>query len=127
MLNTYEKYCDTYINGKLFNTTTPFWQSIVLLEDDEVKSETKTYTWKDVTGYKVFQNNIYAYTKRNKKRFVVFENKYKMEKTPDLTVTFVTRYQKTQCSIKEILSYRDSERAIQYLVERGLNIFDELR
>ena len=127
MLNTYDVYYDTYVNDELVDSYHPFWSSIRILEEGkETHTITDTYTWDDIKGYKVIANNIYGYIRHNKKRMVVFGHKFKMEKTPNLTIKIITRYEKTECSIKEILSHKDSSKAIQYLVERGLNVFDVL-
>lgn len=54
-----------------------------------------------------------------------FEKEYrdiKEWKTSDLHITLTIRYKEDSPSINEVMRYHDGEKAIQYLIERGLTI-----
>lgn len=43
-------------------------------------------------------------------------------KTSDLHITLTIRYKEDNPSIKRVMEYHDGEKAIQYLIERGLTV-----
>lgn len=47
----------------------------------------------------------------------------KEEKQKDINIKVIWRYEEAHVSIQKILEYNDSEKAIKYLVERGLTVY----
>lgn len=51
---------------------------------------------------------------------LVFPRTIKEWKTKNLNMTLKTYYKDYKCSLRDILNYRDSDIAIEYLTERGM-------
>ena len=63
--------------------------------------------------------NIIEYIKDKNKRGVT------QWKNPGLNITIEYKYEKVNRSISEVLDYPDNEKAIRYLVERGLTVIQK--
>lgn len=75
--------------------------------------------------YKIGLNLPFGITKRRKGLQLFFHDylfkNFKQWKE-DLDIEIKTSWREYKPSLKEIMNFKDSDKAIQYLVERGLNI-----
>lgn len=53
------------------------------------------------------------------------KNIVKQWKDPELNITIEYKYEKVNRSISEVLNYHDNEKALKYLVERGLTVIQK--
>lgn len=136
MLNTYKRVVKILINGEYFDTIPSF--NITILNEDEAAEKIKKYTWADLKKEHILVGSegkqLASYQSRRNKGRLRFKNVceweeqiFKEEKETDLTITLCYFWEETKCSLNTILSYRDSEKAIQYLIERGITAIQGLR
>lgn len=129
MLKLYRPKYTTYENG------IPIWDGIfdkVLLTEEEKETKTKIVTiqnWEDLEEkfqkyYLCLPFNFYKVTKGRKLCYYdSLFSKYKEWKHKELNFKIVIKYEEIEhFSIKDILELKNSERAIQYLKENGLNV-----
>lgn len=129
MLKLYRPRYIAYENGTLI------WNEIfdkVLLTEEEKETKTKIVTienWEDLEEkYRKYHLclpfDCYE-TKKGRKLYYYNSlfSKYKEWKHKELNFKIVIEYEEIEhFSIKDILELKDSERAIQYLKENGLNV-----
>lgn len=123
----------TYIGGELGG---------LYLEDKKPQDRTVKLTWDNLLenfakdgvwyrfGWDKFKKglaisfysedvSIIEYIKNKNKRGV------QQWKNPELNITIEYKYEKVNRSISEVLDYHDSEKALKYLVERGLTVIQK--
>lgn len=128
MLKFYYVYYNTYHNGVKIGTEVG-WNCYI----EAPKEEDIHITWDNLNEmyqkYALcFKFNIWNF-KRG--RMVSFFTNYwfkkdhrdiKEWKTSNLHITLAIRYEEDNPSIDKVMKYHDGEKAIQYLIERGLTI-----
>lgn len=129
------KHYTIIINGReIFHGS--LWYSKTLLEENEISEEiNKKYTWDDFENGKILfkYNGISAVFWRffKKKRLYVYGifDRTTVYELGEDELEFIVHYhwEETNCSINEILAMKDNEKAIHYLVERGMTAINELK
>jgi len=130
MLQFYHQYLTTYRNGELMQTV----HSLILIEEEKESSHNYSFnlTWDNLDNfYHDFgfhlPFNIWNF---DKGRVISFFNSslfdsntwdIKEWKTKDLNIVIKFSTKKATVSLAEILKWHDSDKAIQYLKERGLD------
>ena len=127
MLGCYYKHKDTYFNDEKIRTDS--WLVIIDEKESSVE-ETEVVTWANVEKF----SGYYGFYSQNKKKGKVIHfnlwNRYikplKQWKNDTTRLSLKTYYTKAgNVSINQILDYSKNELAIQYLVEKGINIFNK--
>lgn len=127
MLGCYFKHKDTYYNDEKIRSDS--WLVIIDEKESSVK-ETEVVTWANVESFKGY----YGFYSLNKKKgkvicFNLWNNYFKPIKEWKNCCTGLslkTYYTEAKnVSINQILDYSKNELAIQYLVERGINIINK--
>jgi hypothetical protein len=130
MLQFYHQYLTTYRNGELMQRV----HSLILIEEEKESSHNYSFnlTWDNLDNfYHDFgfhlPFNIWNF---DKGRVISFFNSslfdsntwdIKEWKTKDLNIVIKFSTKKATVSLAEILKWHDSDKAIQYLKERGLD------
>ena len=105
------------------------WRDICT--NETLSHESIDLTWDNVYHYgSLMHGNLNPqFTQRKKGRVFKcgasfeYENyTFKEWKRPELNLEYRTEYTLTTKSIQEVLEYGDSDKAIQYLIERGLAV-----
>lgn len=103
----------------------------IINKTEKNETTTEMINWKNLNAIR----EIYSYltlpfgVKETKKGRVIiyedwetlmFSHVIKEWKTKNLNMTLKIYYKDCKCSLKDILNYRDSDVAIEYLMERGI-------
>lgn len=129
MLKFYHVKCTTYINGIDRGTN---YGHVILTEEKNAKDYSVTATWENITefyhNYALFSCFQLYNFKRGK--YLSFEdfNLFKRHtwdiaqwRHPEMKIELKFHYVEVHTSINEILRYHNGEKAMQYLLERGIN------
>lgn len=92
--------------------------------------ETKAQTQKEeIIGFTALAERLWAYpyvSYYSRRKYDVIETdldfRYKSNDTTPYIFYLTTSYEETRVSLQRVFDYHDSELAIQYLKDRGLNI-----
>lgn len=127
MLGCYYKHKDTYFNDEKIRSDS--WLVIIDERESNIK-ETEIVTWANVEKF----SGYYGFYSQNKKKGKVIHfnlwDRYirpiKEWKDNVTRLSLKTYYTKAEnVSINQILNYSKNELAIQYLVEKGINIVEK--
>jgi len=132
MLQFYSQYIETYRNGKLMKRAC----SLMLIEEEKESSHNYSFnlTWDNLNDFYYdfgFYLPFNIWNLNKGKRIISFFNfsffdsntwDIKEWKTKDLNIVIKFSTKKATVSLSEILKWHDSDKAIQYLKERGLDI-----
>ena len=127
MLGCYYKHKDTYYNDEKIRSDS--WLVIIDEKESSIK-EAEIVTWANVEQF----NGDYGFYVQHKKKgkvihFNLWNNYFRPIKQwkADTTKLWLKTYytEAKYISINQILDYPKNEVAIQYLIERGINIFDK--
>ena len=134
MLQIYTRYVVLIINDK--NMGEHYHAGNLIMEESAAQDEEQLYTWNNIQDMKKYARggfNFYYKKTKRKEKFSFHDWDYtwnfsfRKDKDPDLTIVLKYTYEKTQTSIKNILNYYNSDLAIQYLIEHGMNTIESLR
>ena len=128
MINYYVVDFTTYHNGTKIGTRT----TEVMCDESKVDETPITITWENLTEQHERLGVLCYFTVWNRKRGrtvdffdIAFWGDRKMVKewkNKPLNIEIRREWRKISVSIQEVLHYRNSEKAIQYLKERNVNI-----
>lgn len=128
MLHYYRVLYTTYNNGVNVGESCGF----TIADENEIKEKTIPITWENLKEvyYDYGLNLPFNYWNFKHGRIIsffegAFRDKNRRDiherKTPVLDMKLVITYKVCHCSLKDIINYWDSEKAIQYLRERNLS------
>lgn len=130
MLQFYHQYLETYRNGELMQKR----HSLILIEEEKESSHNYSFnlTWNNLDDFYhdfgfYLPFNIWNFNKGRRISFFNFSffnsNTWDIKewKTKDLNIVAKFSTKKATVSLSEILKWHDSDKAIQYLKERGLD------
>lgn len=130
MLQFYHQYLETYRNGELIERA----HSLILIEEEKESSHNYSFnlTWNNLDDfYHDFGLHLpFNIWDSNKGRIISFfyfsffdSNTWDIKewKTKDLNIVIKFSTEKATVSLAEILKWHDSDKAIQYLKEKGLD------
>lgn len=96
-------------------------------DESEVKNSEWHYTWTDV--HELCDSNlIYAYIESRRKGRVLCVNGdviFQEWDDADMELTLKVEYQKFVPSLHEVIHFHDGEKAIQWMLDRGLHAIDQ--
>ena len=123
MLKYYLVCYSTIYNGQIINS----YIGHVILDETTVETQHIPITWENLnTIYNEYglscAFNIWNCRKGRKIEFFSWRSAIKEWKTTDFNLELRISYTPYNASIEEILKYHDGNKAIQYLVERGLKV-----
>ena len=117
------------VNDKAAGGTT-----VTVLADTQPEDQEIHYNWDNIEEYdrlyahRYLTYNFYVYTKQTKKGWVCdpdtdkfFKKIYKQWKHDPLDLKITITHEPAKLSLNQILDWYDSDRAMQYLLERGIN------
>lgn len=124
MLKYYLVCYSTLYNGQVINNNTGH---VILDETAAIETQHIPITWENLnTIYNEYglscAFNIWNCRKGRKIEFFSWRSAIKEWKTTDFNLERRISYTPYNASIEEILKYHDGNKAIQYLVERGLTV-----
>lgn len=130
MLQFYHQYLETYRNGELIQKG----HSLILIEEEKESSHNYSFnlTWDNLDDFYYdfgchLPFNVWNFDKGRVISFFyssLFDSNtwdIKEWKTKDLNIVVKFSTKKATVSLAEILKWHDSDKAIQYLKERGLD------
>ena len=140
MLEFYREKVITYHNGEYIGSEL----GGVYLENKKPQDKTVELTWDNLLENYRKEGMFYRFGwNKFKKGLVVsfysedisiieyIKNKNKRDvhqwKDSSLNITIEYKYEKVNRSISEVLEYHDNEKAIRYLVERGLTVIQKIK
>lgn len=121
------KYCIKFLEVYYNNHIISNYSYPRIINETEVSQETQEMiNWNNIKIF--YETNSFRldfWIKETKKGLKIGDNHYswniKQWKEPNLNMYAKTYYKEVKVSINEILRYNDNEKAIQYLIERGMN------
>lgn len=130
MLKFYHVKCTTYVNGIDRGTN---YGHKVLIEEESAKDYSVFATWENITEF--YHNHALSscfqlYNFKHGK-YLSFEDfnpfkRYTWDiaqwRHPETKIELKFHYVEVHPSINEVLHYHNGEKAMQYLLERGINI-----
>lgn len=130
MLKFYHVKCTTYVNGIERGTN---YGHKTLMEEEEAKDCSIVATWENITEFYYNHALSSCFQLYNFKRgkYLSFEdfNLFKRQtwdiaqwRHPEMKIELKFHYVEVHPSINEVLRYHNGEKAMQYLLERGMNI-----
>lgn len=135
MLKFYRTYFHTYNKGHLIGTHSG---KTLANEDEKPKEETIEFTWENLQSLYSKYGILTSFSLWNfkKGRIISFftdslifvkpwEKDIKEWKEKELDLTLQISVEEYMPSIQEVLNWYDSEKAIQYLKERGLSVKEQ--
>ena len=134
MLKFYHVKCTTYVNGIERGTN---YGHKTLMEEEEAKDCSIVATWENITEFYYNHALSSCFQLYNFKRgkYLSFEdfNLFKRQtwdiaqwRHPEMKIELKFHYVEVHPSINEILRYHNGEKAMQYLLERGIGIVKEI-
>lgn len=98
-----------------------------ILEETEAQDHTINVTWENVEKVSFLCDDLFPFSLVETKKGKMLMHKeiikhFKEWKHPNLNITVEIQYKPIQASIQDILDYHDSDIAIAYLKERGMNV-----
>lgn len=130
MLQFYHQYLETYHNGELMQKE----HSLILIEEEKESSHNYSFnlTWDNLNDFYCdfglyLPFNVWNFNKGRRISFFNFSlfnsNTWDIKewKTKDLNIMVKFFTKKATVSLSEILKWHNSDKAIQYLKERGLD------
>lgn len=135
MLKYYNTYVKTYRKDELMGTSS---YNIIAEEGSLIKEKEIKVTWDNLSDiYKTWAFHLpFALYEFKKGRVISFFNfdffkkitwDIKEWKYPDLDLTIKLETEEEEISISKILKWHNADEAIQYLTERGLSVFSEIK
>ena len=126
MLTYYLVFYSTLYNGQVINNNIGH---VILDETAATETQHIPITWENLnTIYNEYglscAFNIWNCRKGRKIEFFSWRSAIKEWKTTDSNLELRISYTPYNASIEEILKYHDGNKAIQYLVERGLTVVE---
>lgn len=129
MLEFYEYSADAYYNDKFICEVG--WGQ--LLTDKKPQDKEYNATWDNIVDIleSIPIRGDYDIRQRKKGMKISFYNwngfwyEIKQWKSPELNVKIKVSYKKINKSISKVLEWPDSEKALKYLVERGLTVIQK--
>lgn len=134
MLKFYHVKCTTYVNGIERGTN---YGCEILTEEENAKDYSVFATWENITEFYYNHALSSCFQLYNFKRgkYLSFEdfNLFKRQtwdiaqwRHPEMKIELKFHYVEVHPSINEILRYHNGEKAMQYLLERGIGIVKEI-
>ena len=123
MMNFYNKYINTYMDGNLIADDC-FYH--VLAEDKEVENKIIQVTWSNLLEVMQdygFSMGINVYTTRKGLKIAVSNSwkTIKQWKKPELNMKLYVTYKQDNSATIADLKYKRVDKVIQYFIERGVN------
>ena len=122
MLKAYRVAYHTIINGKCVGSECV----MTICEPSNALNRVTDITWENVEQNKSMDFWL-RFTKKGRiicyndgKHFT--DRSIKEWKTPNLDIQLTVEYEERIISMRELMNYRDADKAIQYMEERGLEI-----
>ena len=104
------------------------WAGRCIKDESEVKNLEWHYTWANI--HELCNNSLmYAYTENRRKGRVLHVNSeaiFREWKDTDMELTLKVEYKKHTPSLYEVVRFYDGEKAIQWMLERGLHTTEPL-
>ena len=131
MLKAVKKVREYYYKGELIRT---YYNNFIINESEFTEEVSTTITWENVSIHcaKTLQRP-FAIRSCKKGKKIIFDycdtgwiiRPIKQWKTSSIDIVIKEKYVEWKATINDILNYRDNEKAIQYLVERGMSIIGQ--
>lgn len=131
MLKTVHKVREYYYKGELIRS---YYNDFIINESEFTQETTTTITWENVDIHcaKTLQRPFYIRSCKKGKK-IGFDycdigwgiKPIKQWKTSSVNIVIKEKYVEWKATINDILDYRDNEKAIQYLLERGMHIIGQ--
>ena len=129
MLKFYHVRCTTYVNG--INRGTNYGYE-TLTEEEKAKDFSVVATWKNIAElyYNHALSSCFHLFNFKRGKYLSFDdfNLFKRHtwdiaewRHPEMKIELKFHYEEIHPSIKEVLHYHNGEKAMQYLLERGMN------
>lgn len=122
MLHMYLKRYTIYHEGEKMDYIANGHPWTFLLDFAPTEKEVIDITWSNVEQIKEQYHGLFIPLFIEKKRKGLIVNGIKQWKNHSLNLQLIITCRLYTPSIKEVLKYRDGDKAIQYLIERGVQI-----
>lgn len=103
------------------------WCGTCIKDESEVRNSEWHYTWTNI--HELCNSNlIYAYTESRRKGRMLCVNGevvFREWDDADMELTLKAEYQKFVPSLHDVIHFHDGEKAIQWMLERGLHTIDQ--
>lgn len=99
----------------------------IILEETEAQDHTINVNWENVEKVSFPLDGLFPFMLFHRKKgkmltHLIEYRHFKEWKHPNLNITVEIQYKPIQASIQDILDYHDSDIAIAFLKERGINV-----